>query len=428
MGVRADLTGRALRVESFDTERRPKRPLANRTLWSLFVAMIVLVLVVSEALYRTILVLQYADELTFVLLGVVLFVRIVRNVACREVKLLTCVLIALSCIGFCGNVLFGVQVSTFAVVIDWCSCMKAPVCFLAIYDSISGDDSYQISYTLNSIAKILIVASAVFGTISLFKNIGMSGEVRFGVAAFSFVFGQQHALAIILISFLLIISVTESCSRSFWFYFLLVVYSLLLTTKGPSLIWVAIAPFFILRSSNRFKFKLRHLLPLLVVAVILGGYQISNYLMNDTSPRYLLMANSVITAKHYLPTGAGFASYGSDMAAKFYSPLYYEYGFASRWGMSPASTMFLNDHYWPMVLGQFGYCGLILFLFLFVRVFRLIQSGARSCYVRELAVANCIYIAIHSLGSASITSSMGVLLFIVLAIAARTLMRDGGSN
>lgn len=428
MSASVELTCRELGVKLIHTNRCAERPLVQRTLRSLFVATLVLILVVSEALNRTVPAFQYTDEVSFVLLGIVLFIRIARGVVNREVKVLICVLIALSCIGFCGNALFGVQVSAFATVIDWCSCMKAPVCFLAVYDLIQSDDSYQISYTLSLIAKILIVASAAFGTISLFKNIGMSGEVRFGIAAFSFVFGQQHSLAIILISSLLIISITQSISRSFWFYFLLVAYSMLLTTKGPSLIWVAIAPFFVLRSSDKFKLKMRHLLPLLVIAVVLGGYQISNYLINDSSPRYLLIANSVITANHFLPTGAGFASYGSDMAARFYSPLYYEYGFASLWGMSPGSTMFLNDNFWPMVLGQFGYFGLILFLYLFVRLFRVVQNGSRPHYVRELAVANCIYIAIHSLGSASITSSMGVLLFIVLAIASKTLLKDGGSN
>lgn len=404
------------------------RPLIQRTMRSLGIASIIIFLVASEAFYGSVPILQYADEITFVILGIVLLVRIARGVACREAKQLALVLVALSCTGFCGNLLFGVQKSLFAIAIDWCSCMKAPVCFLALYDLLRSDDSYQISYTLRPLAKLLIIASAIFGTISLFVNTGMTGEVRFGIAAFSFVFGQQHCLAIILISCLLVISITQSDRRHFLFYLVLVAYSMLLTTKGPSLIWVAVALFFVMRNSERFKFKLRHLLPLLVLAVLLGGYQITNYLMNDTAPRYLLFANSIVTANNYLPTGAGFASYGSDMAAKFYSPLYLQYGFASYWGMGPTSTMFLNDNFWPMVIGQFGYVGLALFVFLFFRVFQITQTGARPNLVREIAVANLIYIAVHSIGSASITSSMGVLLFIVLAVAAKTAVRDCGAN
>ncbi len=395
-------------------------PIAQRTVRSLFVSLLILSIVVCEALNRMVPALQYVDEVSFVILALVLVTRMARGVVCREVKLGCLALAGVSCIGFCGNYIFGVQSSLFAIAIDWCSCMKAPVAFLAVYDLLQRDEAYQISYTLAFLARLLIFASAIFGTVSLFVNIGMSGEVRFGLASFSFIFGQQHSLAIILICSLLIIAITAKDKNALLLYFALVAYSMVLTTKGPSLIWVAVAAFFVFRGSERFQFKMRHIVPLVIVAVALGGYQITNYLMDNTSPRYLLISNSIVTANAYLPTGAGFATYGSDMAAKFYSPLYVLYGFVNYWGMAPASTMFLNDNFWPMVIGQFGYVGLVLFVLLFVGMFRMTQDGSRPRYIREFAVANWIYIGIHSLGSASITSSVGVLLLVVLAIAART--------
>ena len=66
---------------------------------------------------------------------------------------------------------------------------------------------------------------------------------------------------------------------------------------------------------------------------VIGSFQIRNYLINEKAPRHLFFKYSIITATEYFPLGSGFATFGSDMAAKKYSDLYVKYGFEPLHGM-----------------------------------------------------------------------------------------------
>jgi hypothetical protein len=78
--------------------------------------------------------------------------------------------------------------------------------------------------------------------------------------------------------------------------------------------------------------------------------------------RVVLHVKSVEIAGDYFPLGAGFGRYGSWMSRVHYSPLYEEYQMADIWGLSPDRPNFINDTFWPMVLGETGIFGLILYL------------------------------------------------------------------
>ena len=67
----------------------------------------------------------------------------------------------------------------------------------------------------------------------------------------------------------------------------------------------------------------------------------------------------------YFPLGPGFGTFGTDSAAKFYSPLNYRYGLNSIYGLNPdddiKGTSFYSDTFYPL-LAQFGIVGVILFV------------------------------------------------------------------
>ena len=76
-----------------------------------------------------------------------------------------------------------------------------------------------------------------------------------------------------------------------------------------------------------------------------------------TTARGELYSTGVQVADRYFPAGAGFGRYGGYTARLFYSGLYYQYGFASQWGLSPTYGDFLTDTSWPAVIGEAGYLG-----------------------------------------------------------------------
>lgn len=111
----------------------------------------------------------------------------------------------------------------------------------------------------------------------------------------------------------------------------------------------------------------------------------------------------------YFPLGSGFGTFGSEAAARYYSPLYYEYGVDSVYGMSPLdygeSSNFLVDTFYP-ILAEFGIIGIFLYvvfwikrwkeantlynhnyrIFIFVLFFMLIQNIADATFISPISV------------------------------------------
>ena len=81
--------------------------------------------------------------------------------------------------------------------------------------------------------------------------------------------------------------------------------------------------------------------------------------VNPTSARALLALGGITVAAQHFPLGAGFGRFGSSVAADDYSPLYYQLGFADRFGLSPqaGAGQFLNDSQWPAIYAETGWLG-----------------------------------------------------------------------
>lgn len=121
---------------------------------------------------------------------------------------------------------------------------------------------------------------------------------------------------------------------------------------------------------------------------------------------YYTAANILVD---FFPFGSGFGSFGSEAAARYYSPLYYQYGVDSVYGMSPLdygeSSNFLVDTFYP-ILAEFGIIGIIIYIifwirrwneanillncnyriFLFLFFFMAIQNIADSAFISPAAV------------------------------------------
>lgn len=87
-----------------------------------------------------------------------------------------------------------------------------------------------------------------------------------------------------------------------------------------------------------------------LIVLLLGTFQIQTYLMNVNVPRYLFFYYGGKTANTCFLLGSGFATFGSDQAARNYSRLYYQYGFNSLFGMNTKDGSFLSDTFWPWQL------------------------------------------------------------------------------
>ena len=147
------------------------------------------------------------------------------------------------------------------------------------------------------------------------------------------------------------------------------------------------------------------------VIILITAFQIkSNYskvAYEYGIARAKLLYTSFSLAKKYFPLGSGFGTFGSYASQKYYSPVYYEFSLDKIYGLSPGANTLICDTYWPMVLGQFGYLGLlfiVLVLYWFMRAFVKLYNMTPSINEKALYLSALLLLLTLILDSSSDTT------------------------
>ena len=134
--------------------------------------------------------------------------------------------------------------------------------------------------------------------------------------------------------------------------------------------------------------------------------------------------NSLDIAKNNLPFGSGFGTFGSRLAQLHYSPLYFKYKMAETLGMSPDHPAYACDTFFPCILAESGwlglvaYCGMILTLFIFI-----LQSQKKndrsqiSYYAVFTALILLSYELLETTGTLAFSETYSILIAIPFAFA-----------
>ena len=176
-------------------------------------------------------------------------------------------------------------------------------------------------------------------------------------------------------------------------------------------------------------FKWYHWLIFAVAFGLFGWDQISLYYGVDAlnTARGALTINSIRIARDLFPFGAGFGTYGSYMTRIYYSSYYYKYGLSAIWGLTPGSQdfSFVSDTFWPMVLGQTGYLGLICYLLMlicFVKQINKLKVVSKTAYISCFCIL--IYLFIESTSSSAFVSPQAI----PFAVWIGAIKANNGSN
>ena len=134
--------------------------------------------------------------------------------------------------------------------------------------------------------------------------------------------------------------------------------------------------------------------------------------------RNLMTTTSFKIAKEYFPIGTGFATFGSYFSGINYSPLYDIYGISHIYGISRYNISYISDTFWPMIIGQFGYLGLIIYSLMIYRVFRNIQEEFEidklNIYLSKIICLN--YLIITSISESSFVNPIAIPFAIIIAL------------
>lgn len=384
------------------------------------VVIVLLFLMISEYVSQVVQFFKYADEIVavlFVLRFLGKFLTRYKVVADSRKSLF--MIFVLVIIGIVGNLYSAVQTNFTAIALDIVSNFKLFICFYGTYDLVrDGEKAEYILGCFSRISRIFLTVGAICAIVSLFTDIGMRGQARFGIYGFNFIYDYAHIYSIMILVAIMI--VMHSDSKHKYAYIFMAIIQMILTTKGPSIIWAVGILVLIYYMKFHRKIGAFAILGVGFLGLAFGSYQIQNYLLNESAPRFWFYKYGFITATKYIPLGAGFATFGSDMAAKFYSPLYVAYGIANRWGMSADDSRFLRDNYWPMIMGQFGFIGLILFAVMLYKIFCLIQKRTLKPMDKAMTLSAFLYLMVHSIGSSTPTTSAAVTMMMFVALILRT--------
>lgn len=152
--------------------------------------------------------------------------------------------------------------------------------------------------------------------------------------------------------------------------------------------------------------------------------QVAQYVVEDaeSAVRSLMYMISVQLAAANFPLGTGLGTFGSLASyTLFYSPIYDQTGLANIFGASRNYPYFLQDVYWPKVLGEAGWAGLACFLALVLYLTVRVTASAMRRPTMETLFASMVLITalVKSVAAPTFTSDLYVMaLGVAMAIAA----------
>lgn len=357
---------------------------------------------------------SYLDEAVSAFFLAFYVVSLLTSAQIRTRELAVCCLVVLTAgAGIYGNLKFGIQDASSAIVIDIVSHFKFAAVFLGVsaFCRTFHVDYRSVVRLPVRIAKCYLAVLFVFGVANLFVNLGMYGEYRYGLRTYAFIFGTPGIVTntVLMIVMLLLMESALFPGRSNVLFLVIAEAVLVMVIKSRSLILAAV--FLILYVSliiqNKQSMRLRTA-AVAVVAGIIGYPQYQKYFVNGVkanlgqAPRLLFLEGGIQLYKDHFPFGTGFGTFGSSTAASHYSSIYYTLGFDSVTGMSPEDPRFLNDTFWPMIFGQLGFAGTVPFVLLLFGVLSMIYGKAVECgnkYVRLAAFWYAANVLISSIQS-----------------------------
>ena len=119
---------------------------------------------------------------------------------------------------------------------------------------------------------------------------------------------------------------------------------------------------------------------------MLGSLRLEEMLVGEFTPRLKMTVASVTLAVENFPLGAGLSTFGSATSVEAYSPLYNQVGLSNDYGMTSSNPKFLMDTFWPMLIAETGFLGVLFYLSCLTGIGRRLFTYASSCKSKDLKI------------------------------------------
>lgn len=313
-------------------------------------------------------------------------------------------------IGLLGNFVSNIMQNPFLIIVDIISTVKVMIVYywmLGFHMSVNDWDS--VIKLLAKLTRIIVIVMLVMFVMSYAFNLSMLGEVRYGMKSYAFLFNNPGNFSKLFYFIIPLLTADLQYNNTLYKKLMigLALFIWVMTLRSRAIAFVACYIafgfwYFYIKDKKIRKVNIVYLIPVGVMCLILGWEQLVFYFTNDTQARSALLKYSLVTMKEYFPLGSGFGTYGSDIAKVHYSPLYRQYGFLDIYGMGKTHANFLNDNYWPMIIGQFGIIGTILVIIVLALLYSsIVKSVRNNRYLYFSTLCMMMFVLISSIASKS---------------------------
>jgi hypothetical protein len=293
---------------------------------------------------------------------------------------------------------------------------KLPIAFLFFAYCLSEETIKKVASIMKPVAKLLIILVGILAIINLFKDIGMSFDTRYGFRSFEFIYNNPAKLLTFVVICLFFI-IDKNINRKNIVYVISGFLILFIGSRGGAYATMALFCALKFLLGKKRNIKIRSFIVPGILAAYFARIQIIKYFFTSTEvPRTRLWHDGINLFVQHFPFGMGYGSFGSEAAERYYSPVYYSLGYNYIWGFAPGANLFLNDNFWPMVLVEFGICGVFIFVYVLYQLFTIIRDNFINWDKYLLGVSLFGYVVFVTFASASITGTNGFFEGVILGM------------
>lgn len=327
-------------------------------------------------------------------------------------------IIIFNCVAILSSVISGLQ-SFKPVIQDWIIVNKFVLSIGVsniLFKNLLNDKNKNKILTHCKVLTVLFIFLIILDYI--FNIFGEYYELRFGLKVSTLFYSHPTYLCASSIFLLSVLLMCRNEKKNEIIYYILISLCIISTLRTKAIIFVLIFwLFYVFLLLKNKKLRLKMIVVLFIVAFLLGESQFEFYFIDNESARSVLFTKSFEIANDYFPIGSGLATYGSSSSIKPYSIMYYKYGLSKYYGLTREKPSFVSDNFWPMIIGQFGYIGLICyiaFLYLLYKKIQNLYSENINYYIAALSAL--IYPIIMSTSVSAFAAPTSIPLAIVIGI------------
>lgn len=254
--------------------------------------------------------------------------------------------------------------------------------YFAIYFCKKGNFNYNALFqTLSEHAKILLYFIFFLTIIDeMFHVFNEYSDIKMGMRAVALYEGTTSLASTAATLMCLCMFGERKLKWTKEIIFALLVILATLRFKSLAAVAVFILLFFYGKTLRK-KIKWWYFIVLGLLAVFIAGKQILIVIQSGAA-RSMLFIVGFRLLLDYFPLGTGFGTYASYFSKVRYSPIYEIYNLSNVYGLSVDKSSFINDTFWPMVLGQTGFIGtagyFMALLWIYIRI--------QKCMSKNIAI------------------------------------------